>query len=453
MKKISIRNGKFSVGHKDYYEQESQDFIEVVIVNASSVQRVYYEGDYDPTNPQAPVCWSSDTQQPDSVVEQKQSVHCMDCPHAVRGSAPNGGRSCKFSQKLAVVFENDLYDVHQLQVPANSIFGRAQQGHMPLQEYAKFLSKNDTPALTVFTKIYFDRESTFPKLFFNPVRAAEKCELKLLQNIVGHPDSIEAITLNYNVMENKEVEYIIESATVYWPRIDQPYLFEAGNKTVPCDKDVKDAAYEIDVHLDWKQAKKLNDAMKKYHDEEGAGAYVHGFYFNDPNKMGYKLPDEEAKKLPKEERTWVKKCKVKAKYKGRYTPKPTVVKANLQPCPDDFQLTSGSVCNVKVSFKEYDVGDGRVNCYPRAIQVLSLAESMERSTGFKAVEGYGSDEDDPISGFAPVSEKPVKQEASNDDFDDEPEEPKKVAKKEKPSPKVKDDDDDLNAIIDEWGDD
>ena len=78
MKKISIRNGKFSVGHKDYYEQESQDFIEVVIVNASSVQRVYYEGDYDPTNPQAPVCWSSDTQQPDSVVEQKQSVHCMD---------------------------------------------------------------------------------------------------------------------------------------------------------------------------------------------------------------------------------------------------------------------------------------------------------------------------------------------------------------------------------------
>ena len=69
------------------------------------------------------------------------------------------------------------------------------------------------------------------------------------------------------------------------------------------------------------------------------------------------------------------------------------------------------------------------------------------------MEGYGSDEDDPISGFAPVSEKPVKQEASNDDFDDEPEEPKKVAKKEKPSPKVKDDDDDLNAIIDEWGDD
>tara|TARA_Y100000817_G_C16848344_1_gene540994 strand:- start:291 stop:1652 length:1362 start_codon:yes stop_codon:yes gene_type:complete len=453
MKKISIRNGKFSVGHKDYYEQESQDFIEVVIVNASSVQRVYYEGDYDPTNPQAPVCWSSDTQQPDSVVEQKQSVHCMDCSHAVRGSAPNGGRSCKFSQKLAVVFENDLYDVHQLQVPANSIFGRAQQGHMPLQEYAKFLSKNDTPALTVFTKIYFDRASTFPKLFFTPIRAAEKCELKLLQNIVGHPDSIEAITLNYNVMENKEVEYIIESATVFWPKLDQPYLFDkSSNRSHPCDKDTENAAFEVDVHLDWKQAKKLRDAMKKYHEKEGTGSFVDGFAYVDP-QTGREIDAEEAKKLDKEKRTWRKKCRVKAKYPWGYTQKPQMIKANLQPCPDDFQLTTGSTVNIKVSFTQYEVGTRTVNCHPKAVQVLSLAERKEMATGFKAVEGYGSSDDDPTSGFTAVGEEPVKQEASNDDFDDEPEEPKKVAKKEKPSPKVKDDDDDLNAIIDEWGDD
>ena len=38
------------------------------------------------------------------------------------------------------------------------------------------------------------------------------------------------------------------------------------------------------------------------------------------------------------------------------------------------------------------------------------------------MEGYGSSDDDPTSGFTAVSEEPVKQEASNDDFDDEPEE-------------------------------
>ena len=119
----------------------------------------------------------------------------------------------------------------------------------------------------------------------------------------------------------------------------------------------------------------------------------------------------------------------------------------------NLPIIRATTVNIKVSFTQYDVGTRTVNCHPKAVQVLSLAERKETVTGFKAVEGYGSSDDDPTSGFTAVGEGPVKQEASNDDFDDEPEEPKKVAKKEKPSPKVKDDDDDLNAIIDEWGDD
>ena len=146
MDRVSIRDRKFTFGI------HCQDEIECIIVNASQVQRAYYEGEYDPNNPQVPICWSSDTQRPDDEVPKRQATRCMDCKHDIRGSAPNGGRACRFSQKLAVLFEND-YAVHQLHVPANSIFGRQNNGHMPLQEYARFLSKNDTSCVSVYTKI------------------------------------------------------------------------------------------------------------------------------------------------------------------------------------------------------------------------------------------------------------------------------------------------------------
>ena len=216
MDKVSIKDRKFSFGI------HTQDEIECVVVNASPVQRMYYAHAFNEDKPQTPVCWSSDTQRPDENVIDRQATLCMDCEHSVRGSAPKGGRACRFSQKLAVLFEND-YAVHQLHVPANSIFGRASNGHMPLQEYARFLSKNDTPCVSVYTKIYFDTDSSVPKLFFAPVRSIDSAENDTVEEMVNHPDTIKAITLNFNAMENEDMaDYLIRKVTAIHPRLDQP---------------------------------------------------------------------------------------------------------------------------------------------------------------------------------------------------------------------------------------
>ena len=196
MNRISIYGKRFKVGDTEY------DQLECVIVNAAPVQRMYYAHDYNPNTPQRPVCWSSDTNQPDPQVEDKQASRCMDCKQDIRGSASSGGRACRYSQKLAVAMEDDLSDIHQLHVPANSIFGRAVGSHMPLQEYARFLSKNSTPSVSIFTKMYFDKDSSVPKIFFTPVRPLGEAELDVVQEMIDHSDTTKAITLDFpNVQE------------------------------------------------------------------------------------------------------------------------------------------------------------------------------------------------------------------------------------------------------------
>tara|TARA_R100001369_G_C3325037_1_gene169547 strand:- start:4056 stop:4691 length:636 start_codon:yes stop_codon:yes gene_type:complete len=196
MNRISTHGKKFKVGVTEH------DYLECVIVNAAPVQRMYYAHDYNPNAPQKPVCWSSDTNQPDSQVEDKQASRCMDCKQDIRGSASGGGRACRYSQKLAVSMEDDLTDIYQLHVPANSIFGRAVGSHMPLQEYARFLSKNSTPSVSIFTKMYFDGNSSVPKIFFTPVRSLGETELDVVQEMINHSDTTKAITLDFsNVQE------------------------------------------------------------------------------------------------------------------------------------------------------------------------------------------------------------------------------------------------------------
>jgi hypothetical protein len=196
MNRVSIREGSFKVGT---YESKQ---LNCIIVNASTLQRMLYLGDYKPESPQTPVCWSSDAKHPDPQVKNKQAARCMDCKHNVRGSAPQFGRACRYSQKLAVVMEDNLYEIYQLHVPANSIFGRALNGDLPLQAYARFLSSNDTDAVSVYTKVHFDSTSVVPKLFFAPVRSLEQCEAQTIKEVINHPDALEAITLDFsNVQE------------------------------------------------------------------------------------------------------------------------------------------------------------------------------------------------------------------------------------------------------------
>lgn len=197
MDRISLSGGMFRVIRDGKEVWATEDTIKFVIVNAAKVSRSYYAGLFDSNNPTAPTCWSADTTQPSPEVleHNRQSSRCMDCPQNIKGSGQAGGRACRFAQRLAVVLEDDLNRVYQLQLPATSLFGRATDGKMPMQAYAQHLSSHNTPVISVMTKCSFDRNSPVPKLFFQAFRPLNEEELDLVVSVAQSEEANEAISL------------------------------------------------------------------------------------------------------------------------------------------------------------------------------------------------------------------------------------------------------------------
>ena len=168
----------------------------VIIVNAAKLARTYYKDEYDPNSPSAPTCWSPDTQTPslDVPTDQKQSARCMDCPQNIKGSGQGESRACRFSQRLAILLEGQMDTIYQIRIPATSIFGKAKDGDMGMQAYAKYLHKHRTPSIAVVTQMRFDDRTDSPKLFFKAVRALEEQELQIaLKQKSSHAASIAAL--------------------------------------------------------------------------------------------------------------------------------------------------------------------------------------------------------------------------------------------------------------------
>ena len=196
MRRISLYGGKFSIVDNLETSIIGNPSTDLVVVNAAPVSRSYFENAYDPNRSSAPTCWSSDTQRPSVDVPQKdkQAPRCMDCPQNIRGSGGNQGRACRFAQRLAVVFVDQLDKVYQLQLPATSIYGRGNNGHMPMQDYVKFLSGRGSVATRIVTRVYFDERSSIPKLYFKPIRALDEDEITKVSDLKNHPDTIKAIS-------------------------------------------------------------------------------------------------------------------------------------------------------------------------------------------------------------------------------------------------------------------
>ena len=196
MRRLSIRGGEFSLVGDNQQEVLSSDSVNVIIIDAAPVSRSYFGNQFDPNKSTAPVCWSDDTQRPSPKVPQEnvQARRCMDCTQNVRGSGENGGRACRFQQRLAVVFEGDLEEVYQLQIPASSIFGKVVNGNMGMQAYARHLSAHDMACIAVVTNVYFDKDSVVPKLYFKPMRPLDvDMEIKV-SDMVTHEDTMTAIS-------------------------------------------------------------------------------------------------------------------------------------------------------------------------------------------------------------------------------------------------------------------
>ena len=200
-RRISLRGGKFRmIENGEQVNVSKSDSLEFVIVNVAPVSRTYYSATYDPDKAAPPTCWSADTNTPASDVpeDQRQAARCNDCPQHVKGSGPNNGRACRFSQRIAVAFTDRLDEIYQLQLPATSIFGDARGNKMPFKAYAQFLNRQGeagTPLSVVVTEAYFDEDSDTPKLLFKPVRGVTNEEAEIIFKMVEHEDTQRAITL------------------------------------------------------------------------------------------------------------------------------------------------------------------------------------------------------------------------------------------------------------------
>jgi hypothetical protein len=199
VKKISIRGGVFNL------DTRNSKFVDIVIVNAAEVGRAYYKGTYNPDVSVAPTCWSLTTQRPanDVPTDQKQATRCMDCRQNIRGSGSYGGRACRYFQRIAVVFEDKLDEVYQLQLPAASIYGRASNSNkMSLQQYVKHIDSRGEKVSYILTRIYFDTDSNIHKLCFKPLRRLDNEELLVIQDVMDGEDVKQAVTFTSNFIPN-----------------------------------------------------------------------------------------------------------------------------------------------------------------------------------------------------------------------------------------------------------
>jgi hypothetical protein len=154
--------------------------IEVVILkSAAAVSKIFYKGGYVDGANQAPDCWSSNGQTPDSSAQNKQHPTCAACPMNAWGSrvteSGKQGKACADSRRLAIVPVNDIANELMdgpmlLRVPAASL--------KDLKAYGDTLNSYGYPYYAVATRISFDPKEPYPKFVFGAIRPLTDAEAK-----------------------------------------------------------------------------------------------------------------------------------------------------------------------------------------------------------------------------------------------------------------------------------
>jgi hypothetical protein len=195
-KTISIKGGvwRMIVGGEEIAKNEDRAMNLVFVNAAPAVARTYYEGSYEEGQSTSPACFSADGKTPDSAIKTPQSNSCATCAQNIAGSGQGESRACRYSQRFAVVLEGDIGgNVFRLQLPAKSLFGKAEGDKMPLQAYAKFLAGHGVPMSGIVTEARFDTAEAVPVLKFRAVRPLTREELAVSRTQGGSDDSTQAI--------------------------------------------------------------------------------------------------------------------------------------------------------------------------------------------------------------------------------------------------------------------
>jgi hypothetical protein len=105
---VSLKSGVMSIGGSPIKDNK----LEVVIID-HVYENTFYEGDFDPDNPQPPACYAFGRTEEELKPHEKSSgpVHdqCQGCDNNVFGSAEKGkGKACKNTRRLALISADGL---------------------------------------------------------------------------------------------------------------------------------------------------------------------------------------------------------------------------------------------------------------------------------------------------------------------------------------------------------
>ena len=100
---FSIRGGQLSWGGTPIPGSQMG-----CVILASTIERVYYEGAFDPKNPSSPTCYAFgddlNEMQPFEQVENKQGDACSTCPQNEWGTSNSGiGKACRELRRISLI--------------------------------------------------------------------------------------------------------------------------------------------------------------------------------------------------------------------------------------------------------------------------------------------------------------------------------------------------------------
>jgi hypothetical protein len=256
-KRISIEGGvwRLLVNGKEIAQKEERNLNVVIVAAAPKVSRTFYAGVYKKGEVSAPDCWSANGDNPDASVKEPQAKSCATCPQNIKGSGQGDSRACRFSQRLAVVLDNDIKgDVFQLTLPSTSIFGEGESGKWPLQMYAKMIGGKGVPITAVVTEMRFDTASSTPKVTFKPVRFLESNEISVAIEQGKSDAAQKAITMTVSQADGVQKLAAPAPQATPTPQAAEP---EAASEPTKVSKKKEEAA----------DKKNLNDILSNWDDE------------------------------------------------------------------------------------------------------------------------------------------------------------------------------------------
>ena len=185
------------------------------------------------------------------------------------------------------------------------------------------------------------------------------------------------------------MQHIINNVSVLYPRLNQPYRFDNGERrSVPCNWDADSASYDTSFIMDKEEALNLSRVCKE--------AYNNAVAMDTKNKWPEKPKRMPAKTVKQEDGSvqYIGKCKINSKYGPDKVNPPKQVDAKRNKLPEDFRLTTGSKANIAVTVVPYNTGveNYGVSLRIRAIQVLELAAEKVSNDPFEVQDGYTTDD-------------------------------------------------------------